>query len=69
MSSCKKFLDVNTNPNAPQVVEANLYLSPMLHWMATGPQVDGIVIARYNQNWAINSNLDNWDRMGHAQNT
>lgn len=68
-SGCKKFLDVNTNPNAPQVVEANLYLSPMLHWMATGPQVDGIVIARYNQNWAINSTLDNWDRMGHAQNT
>lgn len=69
LGGCKKFLDVNTNPNAPQVVEANLYLSPMLHWMATGPQVDGIVIARYNQNWAVNANLDNWDRMGHAQNT
>ena len=26
-TSCKDFLDVNTNPNAPQVVSANLYRS------------------------------------------
>ena len=34
-SGCKKYLDVNTNPNAPQSVTPNLYLSPMLHWMVT----------------------------------
>ena len=40
-TSCNDFLDVNTNPNAPQVVSANLYLAPMLHWLVTGPQFDG----------------------------
>ncbi|PWS27779.1 SusD/RagB family nutrient-binding outer membrane lipoprotein [Pedobacter yonginense] len=66
-SSCKKFLDVNTNPNAPQTVEANLYLSPMLHWMATAPQFDGIYIARYTQNWASTASQDLWERHGHNQ--
>lgn len=67
LSGCKKFLDVNTNPNAPQVVEANLYLSPMLHWMATAPQYDGIYIGRYTQNFASVSSGDLWEKMGHNQ--
>jgi len=29
-SGCKKWLDVNVNPNNPQVVAPNLYLGPML---------------------------------------
>ena len=29
-TSCTDFLDVNTNPNAPQSVSPNLYLPPML---------------------------------------
>ena len=37
-SSCDDFLDVNTNPNGPQIVSANLYLAPMLHWLVTSPQ-------------------------------
>ena len=28
--ACDKFLDVNTNPNAPEQVAANLYLPPMI---------------------------------------
>ena len=36
-----KFVDVNTSPNAPQSVTANLYLPPLIHWMATSPQFDG----------------------------
>lgn len=67
LGGCKKFLDVNTNPNAPQEVSANLYLSPMLHWMATSPQTDGIYIGRYTQNWALNSASDIWDRHGNNQ--
>src|SRR5205814_4980700 len=40
-AGCSDFLDVNTNPNGPQSVSANLYLPPMLHWMVTSPQFDG----------------------------
>ena len=50
-NGCKDFLDVNTNPNAPEAVSANLYLSPMEHWMVTAPQYDGRFIGRYTQQW------------------
>lgn len=46
---CKEFLDVNTNPNAPETVAANLYLPPMLHWMVSGSQWDGRYISLYTQ--------------------
>ena len=68
-SSCKKFLDVNTNPNAPQVVSANLYLSPLLHWITTGPQYDGVFISRYTQNWASTFAGDIWEKHGYNQGT
>ena len=65
-ASCKDFLDVNTNPNAPQVVSANLYLAPMLHWMATSPQFDGRFVGRYTQQWTLPGTfLSTWDRMGY----
>jgi hypothetical protein len=65
-ASCKDFLDVNENPNAPQVVSANLYLAPMLHWLVTGPQFDGRFVARYTQQWvAASTSLTTWDRMGY----
>lgn len=67
-ASCKDFLDVNDNPNAPQVVSANLYLAPMLHWMTTSPQYDGRFVGRYTQQWALafgSTSLTTWDRMGY----
>lgn len=65
-SSCQDFLDVNTNPNGPQVVSANLYLSPMLHWMVTSPQLDGRFVGRYAQEWTLpGTSLSTWDRMGY----
>ena len=48
---CQDFLDVNTNPNAPEEVAANLYLPQMLHWLVTGPQFDGRFIGLYTQQW------------------
>jgi len=48
-SGCQNFLDVNTNPNGPQTVTANLYLPPMLHWMVTAPQFDGRFVGHYAQ--------------------
>lgn len=65
-TGCEKYLDVNTNPNAPQEVSANLYLAPMLHWMVTAPQYEGRFIGRYTQNWYLaTTSLSTWDRMGY----
>jgi len=66
LSSCKDFLAVNTNPNAPQTVSANLYLSPMLHWLVTSPQYDGRFVGRITQEWTLpGTSLSTWDRMGY----
>ena len=63
---CEDFLDVNTNPNAPETVAANLYLPQMLHWMVSGQQWDGRFIGRYTQNFILTSTiLTTWDRMGY----
>ncbi len=64
-SSCKKYLDVNTNPNAPQDVTANLLLSPMLHWVATSPVYDGRLIGRYTQNITSTGAGSSWDLQGY----
>ena len=66
--ACSDYLDVNTNPNGPQTVTANLYLPPMLHWMVTAPQFDGRFVGRYTQEWMLANNqtaLSTWDRMGY----
>ncbi len=66
LGGCDKFLDVNTNPNAPQSVTTNLYLAPMLHWMVTSPQFDGRFVGRYTQQWTLpGTALTTWDRMGY----
>ena len=65
-AGCQDFLDVNDNPNAPQTVAANLYLAPMLHWMATSPQFDGRFVVRYTQQLTLpGTALSTWDRMGY----
>jgi hypothetical protein len=66
---CNNFLDVNTNPNAPETVTANLYLPPMLHWLVTSPQFDGRFVGHYTQEWiSTSTNLSpasTWGRMGY----
>ena len=66
---CKEFLDVNTNPNGPQSVSANLYLPPMLHWLVTSPQLDGRFVGHYAQEWISTSTsfspAQSWGRMGY----
>jgi hypothetical protein len=68
-SGCQNFLDVNTNPNGPQTVTANLYLPPMLHWMITAPQFDGRFVGHYAQEWISTSTnfspAQTWGRMGY----
>ncbi|HYD51285.1 MAG TPA: SusD/RagB family nutrient-binding outer membrane lipoprotein [Gemmatimonadaceae bacterium] len=48
-AGCQDFLDVNTNPNAPERVAANLYLPPLLHWMVTTQAWDGRCTSQYTQ--------------------
>jgi len=67
-AACSDYLDVNTNPNGPQTVTANLYLPPIEHWMVTAPQFDGRFVGRYTQEWALvngQSAVTTWDRMGY----
>ena len=68
-TACSDFLDVNTNPNSPQDVSANLYLPPMLHWMVTSPQFDGRFVGHYTQEWISTSTAfdpaQSWGRMGY----
>ncbi len=68
-SGCNQFLDVNTNPNGPQSVSANLYLPPMLHWLVTSPQFDGRFVGHYAQEWysttTNNSPPGTWGKMGY----
>jgi len=65
-TGCEQFLDVNTNPNGPTAVSANLYLPPMLHWLVTSPQFDGRFVGRYTQQWTLpGTSLGTWDRMGY----
>lgn len=69
-TACDDFLDVNTNPNGPETVTANLYLPPMLHWMATAPLYDGRFVGRYTQQWhfwaaTTPTQVSTWDRMGY----
>jgi len=68
-TGCRDFLDVNTNPNGPQSVSANLYLPPMLHWMVSSPQFDGRFVGHYAQEWISTSTnfspAQTWGRMGY----
>lgn len=68
-AGCKDYLDVNTNPNVPTSVAANLYLPPMLHWMVTSQQYDATAATGYyTQEWASVSSsttLNVWQRMGY----
>lgn len=65
-TGCKDFLDVNNNPNGPETVSANLYVPPMLHWMATSQPFDGRFVGRYVQNFTfVTTSLTTWDRMGY----
>jgi hypothetical protein len=63
------YLDVNTNPNAPQTVTANLYLPPMEHWLVTAPQIDGRFVGHYTQEWYSTSTAfdpaSSWGKMGY----
>ncbi len=64
-TGCKKWLDVNKNPNAPDVVAPNLYLGPMMTSFVFSQQIDGRYTGKYAQFWSQNTSNDTWDRHGY----
>ncbi len=64
-SGCKKWLEVNRSPNAPDIVAANLYLGPMMTNMAFAAAYDGRYVGKYAQFWSQTTALDTWDRQGY----
>ncbi len=70
LTSCKKYLDVNNDPNNPSSVEAALLLAPILQNYSQGVQVDNRYIGRYVQQWHYGSTAnDQWDQQGYVRNT
>ena len=69
MGSCKKWLDINTDPATPQVAKAEYLLSPIIFQMANNMANDNRVIFKYNQNMFSQNVLEsstNWDKHGYA---
>jgi hypothetical protein len=66
ISSCKKFMDVNTNPNAPVTTDASNLMPPMLAGMERGVWFDSRYIGQYSQQWSAPGTDNIWDREGYA---
>ncbi len=65
-SSCKKFVDINTNPNAPTIVDAASLLPPIQAGMARGMWYDTRYIGQYAQIWGSSAANNIWDEEGYA---
>ncbi len=67
MGSCKKYLDINTNPVNPQVPKAEYLLAPIIFQMANGTSQDYCQIFKVVQYWGATSTDDNiWERHGYV---
>lgn len=69
VSSCKKYIDVNTNPNAPTVADASTLLPPMQAGMARGVWYDSRYIGQYAQVWGSPAANNVWDQEGYSPGT
>lgn len=63
--SCKKFLDINTNPNGPEKVDPAIYLAPIQQNYAFGVQFDSRGLGPYIQNWAHTTGTNAWNIHGY----
>lgn len=66
LSSCKKYLDINTNPNTPVTTDASNLLPPVLANMERGVWFDGRYIGQYSQQWGSSATDNVWDREGYV---
>ena len=65
LSSCKDFLNINTDPSVPQKVSATTLFAPILAQMVRGETLDSRYIGLYNQMFAVSSTGDTWERHGY----
>jgi hypothetical protein len=64
-TSCKKYLNINTDPANPQNPSNSSVFPAMLAGIPRGIQYDSRYLGKYIQNWNANSAADTWDRMGY----
>src|SRR6187549_105339 len=69
-NSCKKYLDINSDPDTPQFPDASSVFPTQLAGIPRGLQYDSRYVGRYIQNWLSSTTGTaanvNWDRMGYA---
>jgi hypothetical protein len=64
-TSCKKYLDINSNPAIPQVVQAELLLPPIEYQMSNGTSQDYLQVWKVTQNMGgVSADLasKNWEQ-------
>ncbi len=64
-SGCKKYLDINDNPNGPSHADPALYLPSIEAQYAQGLQFDGRMLGPYIQNFQNNISGNTLDRHGY----
>lgn len=67
MGSCKKYLDINSNPVNPQEPNAEYMLAPVIFQMANGTAQDYCQLFRIVQYWGGTSSLNLWERHSYDQ--
>jgi hypothetical protein len=65
ISSCQKYVDVNTNPNAPVTVSASALLPSMQAGMERGLWFDSRFVGQYAQAWGSSAANNVWDQEGY----
>ena len=61
---CKKYLDINSDPDTPQFPDASSVFPAMLSAIPRGTQYDGRFVSRYIQNFGQNTTDYVWDLHG-----
>lgn len=62
---CKKYLDINTDPDTPQQPDVSSVFPAMLSAIPRGTQYDARYVSKYIQNFAQNAAANAWDLHGH----
>lgn len=67
-TSCKKYLNINTDEDTPQNPSVSSVFPAMLAGIPRGIQYDARYVGKYTQNWLApaNANADTWDRHGYV---
>jgi hypothetical protein len=66
VSSCKKYIDVNSNPNAPVAASASALMPSMLAGMERGVWFDTRFTNQYIQMWGSSAANNVWDQEGYS---